>query len=86
VAHQLFQGVRRFRLTPLLWLAAYRLRIFAHLAQPIDRLPVRPGDQVPVGVHGDLDGMVPHLPLREERPVLIWALVTRSLAVFPDMK
>jgi hypothetical protein len=63
VAHQSFQGVRRFRLTPFLCPVAYRLRIFDHLGQPIDRLPVCPGDQVSVGVHGDLDGVVPHLIL-----------------------
>ena len=34
VAHQLFQGVRRFRLTPFLCLVAYRLRIFDHRGKP----------------------------------------------------
>jgi len=63
VAHQSFRGVRRFRLTPFLLLVAYRLRIFDHLGQSIDRLTIRPGDQVPVGIHGDLDGVVPHLLL-----------------------
>ena len=44
MAHQLFQGVRRFRLTPFFFLVAYRLRIFDHRGEPIDRLPVRPGE------------------------------------------
>ena len=62
MAHQSFQGVRRFRLTPFFFLAR-RGRIFEHRGESIDRFSVRPGDQVPVGIHGDLDGVVPHLVL-----------------------
>ena len=50
MAHQSFQGVRRFRLTPFFFLVAYRLRIFDHRGQPVDRLTVRAGDQVTVGL------------------------------------
>ena len=63
MAHQSFRGVRRFRLTPFLFPVAYRLRIFDHRGQPVYRLPVCARDQVPVVVHGDLDGMMPHLVL-----------------------
>ena len=44
MAHQLFQGVRRFRLTPFLCPVAYRLRIFDHPGESVDRLSVRPGE------------------------------------------
>jgi hypothetical protein len=33
--------------------------VFNHRGKPVDRLAVRPRDQVPVGIHGDLDGMFP---------------------------
>jgi hypothetical protein len=43
VAHQSFQGVGRFCLTPFFFLVAYRLRIFDHLGKPVDRLTVCAG-------------------------------------------
>jgi len=55
VAHQSFQGVRRFRLTPFLCLAR-RGRIFNLRCQPVYRLLVCTRNQVPVGIHSDLDG------------------------------
>ena len=45
MAHQLFQGVRRFRLTPFFFLVAYRLRIFGHSRKPVDRLTVCAGER-----------------------------------------
>jgi hypothetical protein len=66
VAHQSFQGVRRFCLTPFFFLAR-RGRIFEHRGESIDRFSVRPWDQVPIGVHGDLDGAMSELLLNVDR-------------------
>ena len=62
MAHQRKQGVRRFRLAPFLFLAR-RGRIFEHCGEPVDGLPIFPGDQVPVGIYGDLNGVVSSLLL-----------------------
>ena len=71
MAHQSIRGVRRFRLTPFLFLVAYGLRIFDHRGEPVDGLPVRFGDQVSVGINGDLDGAMSELLLHvgERLPV-----------------
>jgi hypothetical protein len=46
VAHQSFREVRRFRLTPFFFPAAYRLRIFDHRGESVHRLTVCAWDQV----------------------------------------
>ena len=49
-------------MAPFLFLAR-RGRIFEHRGKPVDGLPVRPGDQVPVVIDGDLNGVVSSLLL-----------------------